>query len=95
MRPMMDESIRGAGRWRARAPRIPRFERRILFVALALQVSSLALAAASHCQAGEETHFSCQIRNSVKVASVCGGPDLSHVVPLMSSPGRQWYLQLW
>lgn len=68
----MSRSLKAAERWCAHVFARCKFGRSPHVFVLALHASSYAHAAGSHCQAGEETYFNCQIRNSVKVASVCG-----------------------
>ena len=68
----MIKSLRSKGWWPENAATRCKFGRSFLFVVLALHAAPSVHATGSHCQNGEETYFNCQIRNSVKVASVCG-----------------------
>jgi len=55
----------------------------LLFVAALLAAPPLL--AASHCQIGETDYFSCQIRGTKKILSVCGSPDAAEAADARSS----------
>lgn len=68
----MNRSLKATQRWCADDSPRWKVGRSSFFFVLALHASSYVHAVGSHCQTGEETYFNCQLRNSPKVASVCG-----------------------